>query len=77
LQPQPLALNALERPLLDGGALQLLSRAERIEAGWFDGAPVRRDYHVAFTARHRLCWVYREQAPRLDGGGWFLHGWFA
>jgi protein ImuB len=75
--PQPLALNALERPLLDGGALQLLSRAERIEAGWFDGAPVRRDYHVAFTARHRLCWVYREQAPRLDGGGWFLHGWFA
>ncbi len=75
--PQPLALNALDRPLLDGGALQLLSRAERIEAGWFDGAPVRRDYHVAFTARHRLCWVYREQAHRLDGGGWFLHGWFA
>ena len=78
--PQPLTLDAQERPLLDGGALRLLSRAERIEAGWFDGAPVRRDYHVAFTARYRLCWVYRERrgvvAPARDSG-WFLHGWFA
>ncbi|RZT93766.1 protein ImuB [Rivibacter subsaxonicus] len=78
--PQPLALDAQERPLLDGGALHLLSRAERIEAGWFDGAPVRRDYHVAFTARHRLCWVYRERrdvVASARNGGWFLHGWFA
>lgn len=72
--PQPLAGDALGRPL-HGGPLRLCSRAERIEAGWFDGALVRRDYHVAEGPDHRLRWIYREQRPGGDGG-WYLHGWF-
>lgn len=70
--PLPLASDAHGRPLHDGRALRLCSPAERIESGWFDGALVRRDYHVAEGSDHRLRWVYREQ----PAGGWFLHGWF-
>jgi len=63
---------ALGRPRHGGDTLRLCSRAERIESGWFDGALVRRDYHVAEGSDHRLRWVYREH----PAGGWFLHGWF-
>ncbi len=73
--PLPLACDtAMEQPLHDG-PLRLRSRAERIEAGWHDGALVRRDYHVAEGIDHRLRWIYREHRPG-SGGGWFLHGWF-
>lgn len=72
--PQPLACDAHGRPL-HGGPLRLCSRAERIEAGWFDGALVCRDYQVAEGSDHRLRWIYRERAA--DGAArWFLHGWF-
>ncbi|NBU50643.1 MAG: DNA polymerase Y family protein, partial [Betaproteobacteria bacterium] len=54
--------------------LVLRTRPERIEAGWFDGQPVCRDYHVAEGLDHRLCWVFRER--RSPNQGWFLHGWF-
>jgi protein ImuB len=70
--PEPLGHDALGRPRHGGGTLRLCSRAERIESGWFDGALVRRDYHVAEGSDHRLRWVYREH----PAGGWFLHGWF-
>ncbi|MES3013124.1 MAG: DNA polymerase Y family protein [Pseudomonadota bacterium] len=72
--PRPLSSDALGRPC-DGGALRLCSRAERIESGWFDGALVRRDYHVAEGVDHRLRWIYRERRPDGDAH-WFLHGWF-
>lgn len=76
--PQPLTQDAFGRPLHDSEPLVLCSRAERIESGWFDDGPVRRDYHVAEGKDHRLRWVYREHQPRPDGepGGWYLHGWF-
>ncbi len=73
--PLPLASDALGRPR-HGGPLRVCSRAERIEAGWFDGALVRRDYHVAEGADHRLRWIYREHPGDASSGGWFLHGWF-
>lgn len=73
--PQPLDCDGHDRPL-HGGPLQLCSGAERIEAGWFDGALVCRDYQVAEGRDHRLRWIYRERMP--DGSTrWFLHGWFA
>ena len=50
--------------------------AERIEAGWFDGAPACRDYHVALGADHRLRWVFHERRGE-QSCGWFLHGFFA
>jgi len=74
LLPEPLRLAEHEGRPLHGGALQLHGGPERIEAGWFDGAPVCRDYHVATGPDHRLRWVFREL--RGTQSGWFLHGLF-
>lgn len=60
------------RPLYQGAPLALAGRAERIEAGWFDGAPIARDYHWALTRDQRWLWVYRER--RGAHAQWFLHG---
>jgi len=62
------------RPLHQGAPLVLSSRAERIEAGWFDGALISRDYHVAQAKDHRWLWVFRER--RGDAAHWYLHGVF-
>ena len=74
LLPEPLPLAEHEGRPLHGGPLQLHGGPERIEAGWFDGAPVCRDYHVASGPDHRLRWVFREL--RGTQTGWFLHGLF-
>jgi protein ImuB len=68
--PQPLKLRN-ERPFYRR-PLKLISRTERIEAGWWDGNGVQRDYYVASDDRGRMFWLYRE---RLSGA-WFLHGFF-
>jgi protein ImuB len=77
LLPEPQAL--AERA--DGphwhGPLTLLTRAERLESGWWDagevGAPgdLRRDYFVARNPQGQWAWIFR------DAQGWFLHGLFA
>ena len=56
------------------GPLALRSGPERIEAGWWDGAPVSRDYFVAANPTGETLWIYRE---RRDPGAWYLHGLFA
>ncbi|SAL82667.1 DNA polymerase [Caballeronia arvi] len=68
--PQKLMLRN-ERPFYRR-PLKLISRTERIEAGWWDGNGVQRDYYVAADDRGRMFWLYRE---RLSGY-WFLHGFF-
>ena len=81
--PRPLWL--LERPLALGechghphrdGPLQLLGGPERIESGWWDDLPVRRDYFVAADPLDRLLWIYREWPREGLAGAWFLHGHF-
>lgn len=77
LLPEPQAL--AERA--DGphwhGPLVLLTRAERLESGWWDAGEVgaagdlRRDYFVARNPQGQWAWVFR------DAQGWFLHGLFA
>ncbi|MCX9155337.1 DNA polymerase Y family protein [Niveibacterium sp. 24ML] len=56
------------------GPLQLLTRPERIESGWWDAGEglgdVRRDYHVALSSRGEWLWIYRDTA------GWWLQGVF-
>ena len=77
LLPEPLRLQeeaAFGRPLHQGTPLVVASRAERIEAGWFDGALISRDYHVAQSKDHRWLWVFRER--RGDTAHWYLHGVF-
>lgn len=81
LLPEPLPLQERRScPLLDGQALQILAGPERIEAGWWDGDLVERDYFIGQTAEGALVWVYRGCGPQQAGPGgavWFLHGRFA
>ena len=56
------------------GTLEMRAGPERIEAGWWDGAEVRRDYYRAANARGETYWIYREHR---DLGAWYLHGVFA
>jgi len=77
----PEALPLAERgglPCLEGRPLQLLSGPERIEGGWWDGAPVTRDYFIAQAGDGALVWVYRGRLPAVPGEGqWWLQGRFA
>lgn len=63
------------------GPLQLLTRARRLEAAWWDPAaaePVLRDYFIARSASAGLLWVYRERlAAEQERARWFLHGLYA
>lgn len=50
---------------------QLQWGPERIVSGWWDNAPIQRDYYVAIDAQQRQGWIYHSDK------GWFLHGWFS
>ena len=54
--------------------LALLAGPERIEAGWWDGQHVARDYFVARNGAQSLLWVYRE---RDVAAHWYVHGFFS
>ena len=74
--PQPLA-DRQSLPHCEGRPLVLLSGPERIEAGWWDGAPAVRDYFIAQHDSGALLWIYRARLPSAaEGEGWFLHGRF-
>jgi protein ImuB len=77
LLPQPLRLAERDGLPVHGTPLALLSRAERIEAGWFDDALVCRDYHVAEGEDHRLRWIFRARCESSGEMAWYLHGLFA
>lgn len=63
------------------GPLQLLTRARRIEAAWWDPQttdPVLRDYFVARGEKTGLLWVFRERLSLdQEHAQWFLHGLYA
>ncbi|MGZ5037892.1 MAG: Y-family DNA polymerase [Usitatibacter sp.] len=56
------------------GALELVAGPERIEAGWWDGQEVSRDYYVAQNPCGEAFWIYREHR---GAQGWYMHGVFA
>ncbi len=65
------------------GPLALLAGPERIEFGWWNNHPVRRDYYIAQDSDASQLWIYQEldtkhdpQGRRLTGH-WFVHGLFA
>ena len=62
-----------------GSPLRIMSPAERIEAGWFDGELVTRDYFVVQADDRSCYWIYRERISSRDAEEeprWFLHGLF-
>jgi protein ImuB len=79
--PRPLWLLKTPRTLRmeDGkplcqGRLRMLTGPERIESGWWDGTPARRDYYVARNTNGETFWIYREHQRNH---AWYLHGIFA
>jgi protein ImuB len=56
------------------GELELLAGPERIEAGWWDGEAVNRDYFVARNPTGETFWIYREHH---HPAAWYLHGVFS
>lgn len=63
------------------GPLQLLTRARRVEAAWWDpqcAQPVLRDYFIARSEGAGLLWIFRERlAAEQERAQWFLHGVYA
>ena len=51
---------------------QLLCGPERLETGWWDGQPARRQYWITRTEDQRHAWVYQDAIDRQ----WWLSGWF-
>lgn len=72
LLPQPRPLQLEDGMPAYGGPLRLEDLPERIEAGWWDGFDITRDYFVAHSPAGERLWVYRDRR----GGGWYLHGLF-
>ncbi len=71
-RPQRLIADA-GHPSLQG-ALDFVAGPERIEAGWWDGEEVSRDYYVAANPHGETYWVYREHR---DPHAWYVHGVFS
>ena len=71
---KPVALLLRENRPFYGSPLKLVSGAERIEAGWWQGELVLRDYFVAQGQDNVHYWIYRERLQ--DEPRWFLHGLF-
>lgn len=71
LLSEPLLLSSGSRPAAEW---QILHGPERIEAGWWDAAPIRRDYFVARHRKHAHGWIFRDLCTPAT---WYLHGWFA
>ncbi|CAE6820625.1 hypothetical protein R69888_06089 [Paraburkholderia haematera] len=69
---KPLRLMMRDQRPIYRRPLKMLTRTERIEAGWWDGNRVERDYYVAADDRGHMFWVYRERFS----GEWYLQGLF-
>ncbi|ACC71150.1 DNA polymerase Y family protein [Paraburkholderia phymatum] len=75
----PVRLLMREHRPFYGSPLKIASPGERIEAGWFDGVLVTRDYFVMQGEDRSCYWVYRERVSSRDAEEeprWFLHGLF-
>jgi protein ImuB len=78
LLTKPVALLMRGHRPFYGSPLRMASPPERIEAGWWRGELVTRDYFVAEGQDHAYYWVYRERVGIGEEADprWFLHGLF-
>ena len=87
LLPHPLRLAVQRDTPQYQGPLRLLTRPQRIEAGWWDEEGkglALRDYFIARSEKAGLVWIYRERPASLPDAGsqpaqarWFLQGLYA
>ncbi|ACR30218.1 Y-family DNA polymerase [Burkholderia glumae] len=76
LLAEPIALAMRENRPCYRTPLRLMSTAERVEGGWFDGQLVQRDYYVAQDDDGACYWIYMDRDRRGSEPRWFLHGLF-
>lgn len=78
LLAKPIALLMRNHRPFYGSPLRMASPPERIEAGWWNGELVTRDYYVAEGQDHVCYWVYRERIGGAENADpkWYLHGLF-
>lgn len=69
---RPIWLLANPQPI-DVSRLQLCSRLERLESGWW-AQDCQRDYYRARDPLNRYLWVFRDHRHPSQ---WFVHGFFA
>ncbi|CAB3810085.1 Protein ImuB [Paraburkholderia ultramafica] len=74
----PIQLMTRQHRPFYGSPLRTVSPGERVEAGWWGGELVTRDYFVAEADDHTCYWIYRERVGSRDEEDprWFLHGLF-
>ncbi len=87
LLPQPLRLAVQRDTPQYHGPLRLLTRPQRIEAGWWDEQGkglALRDYFIARSEQAGLVWIYRERPASLADSEaqptqarWYLQGLYA
>ena len=75
LLPEPKPLQGKAPSWQTGGPWQLLSGPERVEFGWWDAQPCKRDYYCARDNNSSLLWLYLDLLD--EDSRWFLHGYFA
>jgi len=78
--PQPRHCSKLAAAISDhdGETVAYYIPPERIEAGWWDGQLVTRDYFVAEGKDHTCYWIFQERMGSREGdeSRWYLHGLF-
>ncbi|HBC58431.1 MAG TPA: hypothetical protein DCZ03_14830 [Gammaproteobacteria bacterium] len=62
----------LPKPIACDKPQGLTDYPERIEAGWWDEQPIRRDYYRLVTAQGQRLWVFHD----LTQQRWYIHGLF-
>lgn len=70
---RPLWLLPAPKPLTQSILPGIASTPERIEAGWWDGADVQRDYYIVRTSQGPDLWVFQD----LRDSNWYLHGFWS
>jgi len=74
LLPEPRLLPQKNHQPWLQGPVTLIKGPERIQAGWWSGRDVRRDYYIAVDNKGSHLWIYQELNEPCQ---WYLHGLFA
>ena len=73
LLPEPLLLLKKNNRLYHRSIIRFSMGPERIEAGWWDGADIQRDYYIGIDKIAGSLWIYHDLKGKQL---WYLHGPF-
>ncbi len=73
LLSEPKPLQKKNNRLYHKSIIHLCMGPERIEAGWWDGTDIRRDYYIGIDEMAGSLWIYHDL---MNKQLWYLHGLF-